>query len=151
MTHKESLLSPIAIFNYFIILVWPWISLKKESYWIWSLRTTSNQYGNNSVLVPPHKPPDHLKDIYNGHTYELKTRVDIWTSVDVVSVEYGTFAQTFHLARWFFKFITGINCKWDYIILRVINPLLLIGLWTKLRIYRVPPDPVRWSFRGFGF
>ena len=25
------------------------------------------------------------------------------------------------------------------------------GLSTKLRIYRVSPDPVRWSCRGFGF
>ena len=44
------------------------------------------------VLVPPCKPPDPVKDIYDGQTYDLKTRVDIWTSMDVVPVEYGTFA-----------------------------------------------------------
>ena len=34
---------------------------------------------------------------------------------------------------------------WHIIVL-----LVWIGLWTKLRIYKVPPDPVRWSCRGFG-
>ena len=52
---------------------------------------------------------------------------------------------------WFFQFITGITFKWDYVIGRSVALLVCIGLWTKLRIYRVPPDPVRWSCRGFGF
>ena len=34
----------------------------------------------------------------------------------MVPVEYGTFAQTFHLTMWFFQFITGITFKWDYVI-----------------------------------
>ena len=25
-----------------------------------------------------------------------------------------------------------------------------IGLWTKLRIHKVPPDAVRWHCQGFG-
>ena len=29
--------------------------------------------------------------------------------------------------------------------------MIWIGLWTKLRIYKVPTDPVRWYCRGFGF
>ena len=66
-------------------------------------------------------------------------------------VEYETFTQTFHLTMWFFQFITGITFKWDYVIGRSVALLIWIGLWTKLRIYRVPPDPVRWSCRGFGF
>ena len=69
----------------------------------------------------------------------------------MVPVEYGTFAQTFHLTMWLFQFITGINFKWDYVIRRSVALLVWIGLWTKLRIYRVPPDPVRWFCRGFGF
>ena len=71
--------------------------------------------------------------------------------MDVVPVEYGTFDQKFHLEMWFFQFNTGINFKWDYVIVRSVALLVWIGLWTKLRIYRVPPDPVRWSCRGFGF
>ena len=66
-------------------------------------------------------------------------------------VEYGTFSQTFHLTMWFFQFIIGITFKWDYVIGHIVALLVLIGHWTKLRIYRVPPDPVRWSCRGFGF
>ena len=113
--------------------------------------TSSSQCPNNPVLVPPRKPPDPVKDHYDGQIYDLKTMVDIWTRMDVVPVESGTFAQTIHLTMWFFQFITGINFKWDYVIGRSVAMLIWIGLWTKLRIYRVPPDPIRWSCRGFGF
>ena len=33
----------------------------------------------------------------------------------------------------------------------IIDLLVWIGIWTKLIIYKVPPDPVRWSCRGFGY
>ena len=52
-----------------------------------------------------------MKDLYYGQTYDLKTRVDIWTRMDVVPVEYGTFAQTFQLKMWLFQFITGIKIQ----------------------------------------
>ena len=73
--------------------------------------TSSSQCHNNLVLVPPRKPTDPVKDLYDGRIYDLKTRVDIWTRIDVVPVEYGTFAQSFHLRIWFFQFITGITFK----------------------------------------
>ena len=133
------------------MLIWPWISLERKSCWRWSLSTSSSQCHNNSVLFHPRKPPDHVKDIYDGQTYELKKRLDIWTRMDLVPVEYRTFSQTFHLTMWFFQFITGISFKWDYVIRRSVALLLWIGLWTKLRIYKVPPEPVRWYCRGFGF
>ena len=134
-----------------MMLICLWIYLERDSCWRWSLRKNSSQCHNNPVLVPPRKPPDHVKYLYDDQTYDLKTRVDIWTGMGVVPVEYGTFAQTFHLTMWFFQFITGITFKWDYAIGRSIDLLVWIGLWTKLRIYRVPPDQVRWSCRGFGF
>ena len=59
----------------------------------------------------------------------------------MVPVEYGTFAQTFHLTMWFFQFITEINFKWDYVIGRSVTLLVWIGLRTKLRLHRVPPYP----------
>ena len=65
--------------------------------------------------------------------------------MDVVPVGYETFAQTFHLTMWFFKFITGTILNWDYVIKCSVALLVWIGVWTKLRIYRVPPDPVRQS------
>ena len=102
-------------------------------------------------MIPPRKPPDPVKDINDGQTYDLETRLDIWTSMDVFPVEYGTLSQEFHLTMWFFHFITGITFKLDYVIWRSIALLVWIGLWSKLRIYRVPPDPVRWSCQGFGF
>ena len=131
--------------------MWPWISLERESFWRWNLMTSSSQCLSNLVLVPPRKAPDPVKDLYDGQIYNLKTRVDIWTRMDVVPVEYGTFAQKFHLTMWFFQLITKIDFKWDYVIGRSVALLIWIGLWTKLIIYRVPPDPVRWSCRGFGF
>ena len=91
-----------------------------------------------------------MKDLYDSQTYGLKTRVDIWTRMDAVPVEYGTFTQTFHLTMWLFQFVTGINFKWDYVLWRIIAMLFWIGLWTKLRIYKVPPHPVIWYCRGFG-
>ena len=102
-------------------------------------------------MVPPRKAPDPVKDLYDGQTYDLKTRVDIWTSMDIVPVEYVTFNQTFHLMVWLFQFITGINFKWDYLIGCSVALLVYISLWNKLIIYRVPPDSVIWSCKGFGF
>ena len=79
-----------------MMLMWPWISLERQSSWIWIPRTSSIQCHNNPVMVPPCKPPDTMKYLYGGQTYDLKKRVDIWTSMDVVPVEYGTFTHTFH-------------------------------------------------------
>ena len=108
--------------------MWPWILLERESCWRYSLRTNSKQCHNNPVLVPPRKPPDPVKDLYDGQTYDLKTSVDIWTRVDVVPVDYVTFAHTFHLMMWFFRFITGITFKWYYVIGRSVALLVWIGL-----------------------
>ena len=66
------------------------------------MRTSSRQCHNNPVLVPSLKPPDPVEDIYDGHTYYIETRVDIWTRIDFVTVDYGTFAQTFQLTMWLF-------------------------------------------------
>ena len=53
----------------------------------------------------------------------------------MVPVEYGTFAQTFHLKTWLFKFINGITFKWGYILWNIIDILEWIVLLTKLMIY----------------
>ena len=106
MTPKDSFFFPTDIF-----FIWPCISLDRESCWRWNMRTSSSQYHNNPVLVTPRKPPNPMKDLYDGHTCDLKTRVDIWMRMDMVPVEHGKFAQTFHLKMWFFQFITGITFK----------------------------------------
>ena len=46
--------------------------------------------------------------------------MDIWMRMDVVQLDYGIFAQTFHLTIWFFHFITGITFKWDYVLWHII-------------------------------
>ena len=125
--------------------------LERERSWRWILRTSSSQCHNYPILVPSCKPPDPVKDLYDGHTYDLKTRVDIWTRIDVVPVEYGTFTQTFHLMMWLLHFITGITFKWYYVIWRSIALMVWIDISTKLRIYRVSPDPIRWSCKCFWF
>ena len=131
--------------------VWPWIFIERESSWGCSLRKSFIQCHINTVFAPTSKPSDTMKDIYDGQTYELKTRVDIWTRLDVVPVEDGTFYQTFHLTMWFFQFINSINSKWDYMICCIISLLVWIGHWNKLSIYIVPPDLVRWYCQGFGY
>ena len=84
-----------------------------------------------------------MKDFYNCQTNDLKTSADIWTRINVVPVEYGTFDQTFHLTMWLFRFITRITYKWGYFLWLNIDVLVWIGIWEKLRIYKVPTDPVR--------
>ena len=130
--------------------VWPWILLEREISWSWIPRTRSVQCHSHPVLVTPRKPPDPVKYIYYSNTYDLRTRMDIWRRMDVVPVEHGTLSQKFHLTMWFFHFITRINFRWDYVLWSIIDLLMWIGIWTKLIIHRVPSDPVRWSFRGFG-
>ena len=61
------------------------------------------------------------------------------------------FTPIFHLTMWFFQFINGLYFKWEYVIWRINTLLVWIGLWNKLRVYRVPSDPVRWSYQDFGF
>ena len=65
------------------------------------MRTISIKYHSNQVLATPLKPPDLVMDIYGSQTYELKTRVDIWKIMDVVTLEYGTYAHQFCLKVWF--------------------------------------------------
>ena len=57
-----------------------------------------------------------MKGLYDGYTYGLKIRVDIWISMDVVPVEYGEFAKKFHLKMCLFQFITGINFNLDCVL-----------------------------------
>ena len=133
-----------------MMLVWTWIFLERDISWSWILRTISSQCHSNPVLVPPLKPPDNANYLYDGNNYDLKKRVDIWMSMDVVPVEYGNFYQKLHLTMRFFRFITGISFKWDYSMWRIIALMVWIGLWTKLRIYKVSPVPVKWYCQGFG-
>ena len=135
----------LLLFHYFTMPVCPWISLESGGSFIWFMITNSSQCHSNPVLVTPSKPPDTVKDILYGQTYDLKIRVVIWMRMDVVPLEYGTFIQKFHLIIWSFWFITGITSKWDYVLWCIIVLLVWIDIWTKLRIYKVPPDPVKWS------
>ena len=90
--------------------------------------TSSSQCHNNPVFVPPCKPPDLVKYLYDGQTCDMKTRVDIWTRMDIIPVEYGTFSHIFHLAIWFFQFINGVTFKGDYFLWCSISLLECIGL-----------------------
>ena len=72
MTHQEDLISLLLLFHYFMMLVWPCILLDRESSCRWILRTSSSQCYNNPVLVPPCKPPNHVKYFYDGQTYDLR-------------------------------------------------------------------------------
>ena len=57
----------------------------------------TSQCHNNPVLVPLHKSTDPMRDIYYSQVFDLKKRVDIWLSINVVPVEYVTLDQMFHL------------------------------------------------------
>ena len=57
------------------------------------MSTISNQCHSKLILVPYHKPLDPIMDLYDGQKIDLKTRVDIWMSMDVIPVEYGSFGM----------------------------------------------------------
>ena len=50
--------------------------MERENCWRWILRTSSIQCHIKPFLVPLRKPPDPVKDFYDGQYYDLKTRVD---------------------------------------------------------------------------
>ena len=52
---------------------------------------------------------------------------------------------------WLFLSIIAINLKWDYVLWLIVSLLVWIGIWTKLMIYRVPTEPVKQYFQGFGY
>ena len=60
------------------------------------MMTGSSHCHSKMILVPSHKPPAIIMDLYDGQTFDLKARVDIWIRTDVVPVEYGTLTQMFH-------------------------------------------------------
>ena len=138
-------------FYYFVMSMWTWISIERESCWRWRLRISSSQCHNNQVFVPPRKPPKSVKDLYDSHTYDLKTRVDIWTRMDIMSLQYEILGQTFHLTMWFFQFIHGITFKWDYVIWFSIVLLVWIGLWKKIDNLLSSSRPSQMVLSKFGY
>ena len=89
--------SPLLInFQYFIILVWPWISIESKSSWSWSMRTKYRQFHNIAQLFPPFKTPNNLMNISMTVILVIK-KVDIWTSMGVVLLDFGIFTILFTL------------------------------------------------------
>ena len=70
-------------------------------------------------------------DLYDSQTYALKTRVEIWTRMGVVLAEYEILSQKFHLSMWFFKYIAGIEFRWDHTIWWIVAIPVCIGIWEK--------------------
>ena len=95
-----------------MMLVWPQISIDRNSSWSWSLSTRPIQCHNEPDFIPSCKPTNLVIYIYYGQTYHLKTRVDIWTRIGVFLVDYGMFSHIFIFEIWFFQFIDGINFRW---------------------------------------
>ena len=71
--------------------------------------------------------------IYYGQTFDPKTRVGIWMSMDVVPVEYISLAQMFHLLIWSFRSVTEITLRWNGLKCYIVALVLSIGLWDLLR------------------
>ena len=63
-------------------------------------------------------------------SYGLKTRVDKYTRMYVVTVEYGTIYQITNLMMWLFKFVTRINFKCDGVMWWSADLFLYIGIWN---------------------
>ena len=72
-----------------------------------------------------------------GHTFDLKTRVDIWKRIDVVTVGYGTLADIPHFVTWFFWPFTVITLMRDGV--QWWNVVLFLILF----LYMLPIDPFK--------
>ena len=48
------------------------------------------------------------------------------------------------------RFITWITFKWEYFICRIATLMVWIVICTKLRVYKLPLEPVKFSCQGFG-
>ena len=49
--------------------------------------TRYRQCRSNLILVPSHKPLYIMMDFYDGQTFDLKTREDVWMRMDVIPAE----------------------------------------------------------------
>ena len=89
--------SPLLInFQYFIILVCLWISLERKISWSWSMSKKSRQFHSIPDLFPPCKIPNTLMNISMTVILVIK-KVDIWTSMGVVLLDFGIFTILFTL------------------------------------------------------
>ena len=61
----------LLLFYYFMMPVWPWISLDRGGSWSWILSTSSSQCHSKPVLVITCKPPNTVK-------YILKVKLMAW-------------------------------------------------------------------------
>ena len=74
-----------------MLLVWPLILIYRESSWVCIMREISIQIKINLVLVTPRKAPYTTMDHDYGNTHGLNIRVDIWTDIYMVPIEYINF------------------------------------------------------------
>ena len=65
------------IFRYFMLLVWTWIYIDRDSYWSWIIRKISQNSHSNLVLVLSHKPPNPFMNCDCGQTSVMEIRLDI--------------------------------------------------------------------------
>ena len=75
------------MYSLFLLFVCYWLSLERGVYWGYIMRAISIQCLSNLIFVPSHKSLDPMMNIYDGHNYDLKTRVDLWMSKGVVPLE----------------------------------------------------------------
>ena len=120
--------------------VWSYISLDINIYLSWSLSTISIKCHNAINLFSSCKPTNLVNEYILRYTYQLKTRLDIWTSMGVVLVDYGMFSHLFIFKIWLFQFINGITFMWYYVLLCIFGIMMWVFILNKLRIYRFPLD-----------
>ena len=112
--------------------VWPQIYMEINNYWSCSMSTRSIQFHNEPDLFTYCKPTNIVMYIYYGQTYHLETRVDIWTSIGVVLVDYGMFSHIFIFKIWFFQFINGIAFRWYYVLFCNVGIMMWIFILKNL-------------------
>ena len=67
------------------------------------------------------------------------------------SVGVSNIYQILLFKMWLSKFINGIASMWDCVLWCIVSLLVWIGIWKKMKMYRVPPYPIKWYCQGFGY
>ena len=101
-------------------------------------RKRSIQCHSNAIFFLPCKIFNPVVDIYGGQIYQLKTRLDIWMSMNAFPVEYETLDHMLYLMIWLFHFIDGITFRQDIVLCWIFVLLVWIVLRDQPRLYKSP-------------
>ena len=139
----------LIIIQYFIILVWPCISIERKSYLSCSLRTSSVHFHGKPDFFHSCKTTNTLMDMYMTVRLMVLKKGGYTDKDGCGSVGVWNIYHNIWFTMWFCQFINCIAFRWYYVLWCIVSILMWIGILEKLKMYRVPPYPIKWYCQGF--